>query len=58
MKKHLPVPFLPLLFPFSIESVEDVMAEGICPFYLGREMFLLFAFLNCLAAQACFICAA
>lgn len=57
-EKLLPVPFLPLLFPFSIKSVEDVMPEGICPFYLGREMFLLFAFLNCLAAQACFMCAA
>lgn len=58
IKKLLPVPFLLLLFPFSIKSVEDVMPEGICPFYLGREMFLLFAFLNCLAAQACFMCAA
>lgn len=46
-----------LMFPLSVRSIEDSLPKGICYFYLVRRVFFPFAFWNCLAAQACFMCA-
>lgn len=51
------VPFLVWLFSCDIERTSSLLPKGICPFYLGRRVLQLFAFLNCLAAQACSVCA-
>lgn len=50
-------PFLVWLFSCDIKRASSLLPKGICPFYLVRRMLQLFAFLNCLAAQACSVCA-
>lgn len=51
------VPFLVRLFFCDINRTSSLLPKGICPFYLVRRVLQLFAFLNCLAAQACSVCA-
>lgn len=51
------VPFLIWLFSCDIKRTSSLLPKGICPFYLVRRVLQLFAFLNCLAAQACSVCA-
>lgn len=51
------VSFLVWLVSCDIKRASSLLPKGICPFYLVRRMLLQFAFLNCLAAQACSVCA-
>lgn len=51
------VPFLLWWLSCTIKRTSSLLPEGICPFYLIRRVLPLFAFLNCLAAQACSVCA-
>lgn len=51
------VPFLVRLFSCDMKRTSRLLPKGICPFYLVRRVLALFAFLNCLAAQACSVCA-
>lgn len=58
--KSLPlkcVPSLVRLFSCDIKRTSSLLPKGICPFYLVRRVLQRFAFLNCLAAQACSVCA-
>lgn len=48
-----PYLFLFWLFSCDFKRASSLLPKGICPFYLVRRMLQLFAFLNCLAAQAC-----
>lgn len=41
----------------DIKRTSSLWPKGICPFYLVRMERQLFAFLNCLATQACSMCA-
>lgn len=50
-------PFLVWLFSCDIKRTSSLLPKGICPFYLVRRLLQLFAFRNCLAAQACSVCA-
>lgn len=51
------VPFLVRLFSCDVKRTSRLLPKGICPFYLVGRVLPLFAFLNCLAAQACSVCA-
>lgn len=51
------VPFLVRLFSCDMKRTSRLLPKGICPFYLVGRVLPLFAFLNCLAAQACSVCA-
>lgn len=44
-------------FSCNIKRTSSLLPKGICPFYLVRRVLQLFAFMNCLAAQACSVCA-
>lgn len=58
--KSLPLKFVPSLvrlFSCDIKRTSSLLPKGICPFYLVRRVLQRFAFLNCLAAQACSVCA-